>query len=418
MNLAERTKVTFKLEQRRAISSGILEAAGSTFLLLTVVKGFENPGLIAKALVSTAASVGLLLTPLVVTVVQSLKLPSAVAAGRMALLGAALFFLMAAVPSLPLFVAGSIVAMSCSTGAIPLLTQIFRDNYPADKRGHYFSRTVWFRVIAAATFSFLAGLALNETGTAGQPGLGNYRWLLVIFGLAFLASWHCLKHFPSKPLKGDAGGHPFRALRYARTDKLFRHALICWMIMGFGNLMMIPIRVEYLTNPVYGLEQNALTIATLILVIPNVFRLLLNPFWGRLFDRINFFLLRAVLNLFFAVGILIFFSSDTLLGMAIGQIFFGIAHAGGDIAWGLWVTKLAPPNRVADYMSVHTFFTGVRGVLAPVIGFSVLASGLAIGSLSLISAGLIVLSAILLIPTIKQTREEHPTQAVTEELSE
>jgi len=43
-----------------------------------------------------------------------------------------------------------------------------------------------------------------------------------------------------------------------------------------------------------------------------------------------------------------------------------------------------------------------------VIGFSVLASGLAIGSLSLISAGLIVLSAILLIPTIKQTREEHP----------
>ena len=58
MNLAERTKVTFKLEQRRAISSGILETAGSTFLLLTVVKGFENPGLIAKALVSTAALVG------------------------------------------------------------------------------------------------------------------------------------------------------------------------------------------------------------------------------------------------------------------------------------------------------------------------------------------------------------------------
>jgi predicted MFS family arabinose efflux permease len=190
------------------------------------------------------------------------------------------------------------------------------------------------------------------------------------------------------------------------------------MIMGFGNLMMIPIRVEYLTNPIYGLEKNALTIATLILVIPNIFRLLLNPFWGRLFDRINFFLLRAVLNLFFAVGILIFFNSETLAGMAVGQIFFGIAHAGGDIAWGLWVTKLAPPNRVADYMSVHTFFTGVRGVLAPVIGFAVLASGFAIGSLSLISGGMIVLSAVMLIPTIKQTREDHPTQAVTEEISE
>ena len=61
--------------------------------------------------------------------------------------------------------------------------------------------------------------------------------------------------------------------------------------MGFGNLMMIPIRVEYLTNPFYGLQKTDLTIAILTLVIPNVFRLLLNPLWGWLFDRINFFLL-------------------------------------------------------------------------------------------------------------------------------
>jgi len=177
------------------------------------------------------------------------------------------------------------------------------------------------------------------------------------------------------------------------------------MIMGFGNLMMIPIRVDYLANPVYGLEKSELVIAVLTLVIPNVFRLLLNPFWGRMFDRINLFLLRAVLNLFFAAGILIFFNSSTMTGMVIGQICFGIAHAGGDIAWGLWVTKLAPPNRVADYMSVHTFFTGVRGVLAPVIGFGVLASGLAVDSLSQMSGGLIILSAIMLIPTIRQTRK-------------
>ena len=56
-----------------------------------------------------------------------------------------------------------------------------------------------------------------------------------------------------------------------------------------------------------------------------------------------------------------------------------------------------------SYMSVHTFFTGVRGVLAPLIGFGVLASGLNIGSLSYISAGMIILSAALLIPTIRQT---------------
>ena len=73
----------------------------------------------------------------------------------------------------------------------------------------------------------------------------------------------------------------------------------------------------------------------------------------------------------------------------------------------MWVTKLAPANRVADYMSVHTFFTGVRGVLAPIIGFSVLASGLSIGDLSYISAGMIILSAILLIPAIRQTQNKN-----------
>ena len=405
MNLAERTKVTFRLEQRRAICNGVLETAGTTFLLLTVVKGFGDPGTIAKALVATSASMGLLLTPAVVTLVQALKIPAAVAASRMSIIGAFFFFLIAAIESLPLFLFGSIVAMSCSTGAIPLLTQIFRDNYPENKRGHYFSRTVLFRVVGAGLFSFVAGYFLTETGADKQDGLGHYRWLLVIFGSAFLASWYLLKHFPSRPLDSSIGNHPFRTLRYAKTDKLFQHALICWMIMGFGNLMMIPIRVEYLTNPIYGLQKSDLIISVLTLVIPNLFRLLLNPFWGWLFDRINFFLLRSVLNLFFALGIIIFFSSQSLTGMIIGQLFFGIAHAGGDIAWGMWVTKIAPANRVADYMSVHTFFTGVRGVLAPIIGFGVLASGLTISKLSYISAGMIILSAILLIPAIRQTQK-------------
>ena len=170
MNLAERTQATFKLEQRRAISNGILETAGTTFLLLTVVKGFGETEPVAKALVATAASVGLLLTPVVVTVVQSLRLPAGIAAARMALLGATLFFLMAAVPWLPLFAVGSIVAMSCSTGAIPLLTQVFRDNYPDARRGHYFARAGSFRVLAAGTFSFPAGWVLTQTGGAGQAG--------------------------------------------------------------------------------------------------------------------------------------------------------------------------------------------------------------------------------------------------------
>src|SRR5213078_1506595 len=82
------------------------------------------------------------------------------------------------------------------------------------------------------------------------------------------------------------------------------------------------------------------------------------------------FALRMTLNFGFAVGILTFFVSNSFAGLIIGAIIFGISNAGGDVAWSLWVTKFAPPGRVADYMSVHTFFTGVRGVLAPLAAFT------------------------------------------------
>ena len=39
------------------------------------------------------------------------------------------------------------------------------------------------------------------------------------------------------------------------------------------------------------------------------------------------------------------------------------------MAWTLWVTKVAPAGRESSYMSIHSFFTGVRGVPAPFVGY-------------------------------------------------
>jgi hypothetical protein len=77
----------------------------------------------------------------------------------------------------------------------------------------------------------------------------------------------------------------------------------------------------------------------------------------------NFFVLRITLNLGFALGAVSFFVGGTMPWLVGGAIFFGVSNSGADVAWSLWVTKFAPPDRVADYMSVHTFFTGVRGVV-------------------------------------------------------
>ena len=69
------------------------------------------------------------------------------------------------------------------------------------------------------------------------------------------------------------------------------------------------------------------------------------------------------------VAIVIFFTSDNWNQFVVASFIYGVMAAGADVAWHLWVTKIAPPERVADYMASHTFLTGVRGALGPVIGF-------------------------------------------------
>jgi MFS family permease len=404
-----RTELTYRYERWRALSSGILETAATTFLLLIAVRWFEA-GATSKALVAGGGSFGLLISPWLVSYVENRGWPTSMAASRLAAVGAISLLLPALIPVLPLFIAASVIGMASSAASIPLLTQIYQENYPERERGRRFSRTLMIRIATAALFSHLAGSALTAH-------LEYFRVLLLIFSAAFAFASYCLWHCPSRPLVASGGKHPFRALRFAREDALFRRTLISWMLMGFGNLMMFPLRVEYLANPDYGMELTAVTIALLTGVIPNLARLVLSPIWGWLFDHMNFFMLRFTLNIGFAAGILAFFTSQEMNGLILGAVIFGVSNAGGDVAWSLWVTKFAPPNRVADYMSVHTFFTGLRGVLAPLVAFH-LAAQVSLFLLAVISVGLILAAALMLVPEFRLGRAARPGSALVEEVSD
>jgi len=409
-----RTVLTYRYERWRAISAGILETAGTTFLLLIAVRWFQA-GAFAKALVAAGGSLGLMLAPLVVTRVAALGWPAALAASRLAILGSACFLVMALFPRQPIYVLGSVLAMTASSAAIPLLTQIYQENYPEWQRGKLFSRTFMIRIAVAALFSELGGRALSAH-------LSYFRWLLIVFAAAYALAAVSLARVPSRPLNTLDGSHPFRALRYARDDRVFRITLISWMFLGFATLMMLPLRVEYLANPAHGVTRQgalltAAEIALLTGVIPNLARLLLNPLWGWLFDRMNFFVLRITLNLGFALGALSFFVGGTMPWLVLGAIFFGVSNSGADLAWSLWVTKFAPPERVADYMSVHTFFTGVRGVIAPLVAFHLIA-GLPLHLAGWICAGLILIGTALLVPEIKAGKGARKAAALVEEVSD
>jgi MFS family permease len=223
--------------------------------------------------------------------------------------------------------------------------------------------------------------------------------------MAAFGSALCWFRVSSNVLQADmANSYPWRGLRFVREDATFRRTLISWMLMGVGNLVMLPLRVEYLSRPdVHGALRTASQIALMTVVVPNVARLLTTRCWGWAFDRLNFFKLRAVLNLGFALAILSFFTGDTFGWMLVGATLYGVSTAGGDVAWSLWVTKMAPPERVADYMAVHTFLTGVRGVVAPMIAFHA-AQTLPIESIGWWCAGLVVLANLILLPELRRPR--------------
>ena len=406
---ASRTRTTYLCELWRSAAAGIIETAGSTFLLTIAVKQFAA-GSVAKGIVAGAGSLGLLISPLVVSLVTARGWPTGRAASRILAVGAAGFLFATTLPTLPAFILGSAIGMATSAAVIPLLTQMYQDNYPEKERGRLFSRTIMVRIAMAAGFSKLAGDALDGH-------IDQYRWLLLVFGGALAVASFCLSRCPTQPIPSDGGAHPFRAMRFLRDDALFRRTLICWMLMGFANLMMLPLRVEYLANPKYNQAVAVGTIALVTGVIPNLARLVLSPVWGHLFDHMNFFALRVTLNVGFAIGIFTFFTSNSFAGLVTGAIVFGISNAGGDVAWSLWVTKFAPPGRVADYMSVHTFLTGVRGVAAPLFAFY-FAAKVSLGVLAGLSAGLILLATLLLVPEIKWGQRARKTPALVEEVSE
>jgi MFS family permease len=399
---AWRKRRTFRLELRRAMATGVLETATTTFLLLIAVSHF-HAGASAKALLVMSSPLGLLLSPLAVSMTRALGWRAATGAAACGVFSCAGFLAAAVVDDLRVYVPACMVGVLSLSAGIPMMTQIYQENYPSSERGRLFSLAVMVRVSAAALFAWLAGWWLD--GRAGE-----FRWLMVAFGVAAGAAawftWRC----PSRVLNAATSPNPLHGMRHVRDDRIFRWLLASWMLMGLGNLLMLPLRVEYLANPRHGVAMAAVMVALLTAIIPGVTNLVFALFWGRLYDRMNFFLLRIILNVCFMVAIATFFLRGGMAGFLIGAFCFGMAASGGNVAWSLWVTKIAKPEMVAEYMGVHTFLTGVRGLIAPFLAFYLIET-MRIPDLAWWSLGLMALASLMLVPearTLRRRRAADP----------
>jgi predicted MFS family arabinose efflux permease len=361
----ELIKQTYFWDRFRGAAQGILETGYTGLALVIAIEVFKAPDGI-KSLIAAANPIGLLFTPLTLGFFSWSNRPVNKIAGNLFILSGLCIAASAFSQSLLVYLILLILSAIAATQAIPLIAHIYSENYPPHKRGTFLATSLMFSVTSTLVFSLLFGKLLDYD-------VSYYTTVLAVLAIASLVCGLSVRRMPTSIVHKHSNRNPLRNLGYAFTDWKFGVMLLSWMFVGLGNLMITPLRIEYLLVADYGIQSSIVMVSWLTLGLPAICRFVSVKFWGRLFDSIDFMILRMIINSLQLISIILFFSTQNFWILSLAAMLNGIAMGGGTLSWNLWVTKFATRERTAAYMSVHTFLTGIRGFVAPFLGFYLIA---------------------------------------------
>ena len=356
---------TYRNDILRSPLYGIMEAGWNSFALIVAIRYFDASET-HKAFIAGAGPMGFFLTPLTLYIAASLRARPSMACA--VIFGVASILITGACLSSTLFFFTLlwVTSQMVTVQQGPLMLQVFTENYEAKERGARMTVPFMLTAISSIIFAILGGQLLDWR-------IDLYNELFLVMGIAAFLSAFLSTRIPSSRLSRKHVGNPWQNFSLIWKDGLFGYLLGSWMLLGLGNLVALPIRVDYLANPEYGVNANNTTIALLMLVVPSVMRILSTKMWGHFFDQLHFVTTRNLLNVFFLLSIGLFFFTTNICILGLAMAFQGMAMGGGKIFWSLWVTKIAPEEKASSYMSIHMALTGLRGTLAPFIGYWILA---------------------------------------------
>jgi len=387
---------TYRRDLLRGALMGILEVGALSFGLLAAIRAFDAPDPVKGAL-SAGMALGMFLAPYVRRRAARTGWPAA-HLGRAFLLGSAACYGAAALaPTLALFAPAVLLGNALLAQLPSLLVTIYARNYEPAERGR--------RVSHAFTLTALSGALLSLAGGAFLDRYPNaFGTIFGLMAVAALLAAPVVGRMPSDPLTPPGPG-PRGHFRLLREDRLFGPMMAAWMLLGFANLSLLPLRVERLANPVYGFDLSNGEVVFLTVFLFSGARVLGLQVFGWLFERMNFLVYRLVLNGVLALAMVCYFQTDRVALIGLGSVLFGLGIGGGNLAWTLWVTRIAPEERISEYMSVHVSMAGIRGMLAPFLAYN-LVVWITPGQLSLLSMGLLTLASLLLLrfwgqPTVR-----------------
>ncbi|MEO0510045.1 MAG: MFS transporter [Verrucomicrobiota bacterium] len=377
---------TYRNDLLRSPFYGILEAGWTTFALVIAIRYFHAEET-AKAFIAGAGPIGFLLTPLTLFIAATLKARPSIACTFVFSFAGILLLGASWASTLVVFTFFAVTSQMAAVQQGPLVLQIYTENYSAKERGSRMTMPFILSGVFSIAFAILGGKLLDWR-------IETYHWIFIIMMVASFASASICAQMPSNPLSCEHVGNPWQNFSLIWKDGFFGYLLGSWMLLGLGNLIALPVRVDYLADPAYGINANNTTIAILMMVVPSVARILSTKMWGHFFDRLHFVTTRNLLNIFFLLSIGLFFFTKNLFVLGIAMAFQGLAMGGGKIFWSLWVTKIASEEKASSYMSIHMALTGLRGTLAPFLGYWILSqsspSVVAFIGMTLIAAAIIL----------------------------
>ena len=278
---------------------------------------------------------------------------------------------------------------------------MYRVNYPATHRG---AAVGWVKAVSA-----IAALVITLTGYWWFTVQPRYYWLLYwVVSLLLIASALFYAKIPISKNNVFARDHetaPLQAflagLKIFITDRRFLLFQCGFALAGFANHMSMIYVAEVLREGVvagrsveelvpqmlHGLLLNTwqfdeqavetLIVGLVFAVLPMMFMMASAPFWGRFLDRTNPMIARAIFNTFqlVAYGFHAYGASTLQVWpFLVGAVIHAIGNGGGTINWLTGSLYFAPAEHISLYNAVHVGLTGIRGLVAPLVGLFLLSS--------------------------------------------
>lgn len=127
-------------------------------------------------------------------------------------------------------------------------------------------------------------------------------------------------------------------------------------------------------NPTHGPVDRfllVLIVGFIVAVLPSLLWITSSPIWGRFLDRVNPMTARSIFNTFQCVAYALYAYGGVTLQVwpfVIGAAIHAVGNGGGTINWLTGSLYFARSEHISLYNAVHVCLTGLRGLIAPLLG--------------------------------------------------